>query len=163
MKFGVNILNFGPGASSERLQEWAHFAEELGFHLMMISDHVAITPDVQTQFPAPFYDPFLSLAWLAAMTDRNVHAWHDPSVSHMQGKDLEVAAGQGTAYGCGRVHGRLRIIETVRGNQNAPERNGAVPGRNESPHSGREQKRGLAGIPCHILGSIVVEPREPLG
>lgn len=36
----------------------------------MISDHVAITPDVQSQFPAPFYDPFISLGWLAAATYR---------------------------------------------------------------------------------------------
>jgi probable F420-dependent oxidoreductase len=70
MKFGVNILNFGPGATPELLERWARFAEELGYHFVMISDHVAITPDVQTQFPAPFYDPFVSLGWIAAMTDK---------------------------------------------------------------------------------------------
>jgi probable F420-dependent oxidoreductase len=70
MKFGVNILNFGPGASHERVLAWAQFAEELGFHFAMTSDHVAITPDVQPLFPAPFYDPFLSLAWISAATHR---------------------------------------------------------------------------------------------
>ena len=70
MKFGVNILNFGPGASPKSLQRWAQFAEEVGYHLVMISDHVAITPDVQVEFPAPFYDPFMSLAWIAAITDK---------------------------------------------------------------------------------------------
>ena len=68
MKFGVNILNFGPGASPESMRRWAHFAEDTGFHLVMISDHVAVTPDVQAYFPAPFYDPFISLAWLAGLT-----------------------------------------------------------------------------------------------
>lgn len=68
MKFGVNILNFGPGASPELLLRWAEFAEESGYHLAMISDHVAITPDVQALFPAPFYDPFVSLGWIAAAT-----------------------------------------------------------------------------------------------
>ena len=68
MKFGVNILNFGPGTNPETLNGWIKFAEETGFHLAMISDHVAITPDVQTGFPAPFYDPFVSMGWLASMT-----------------------------------------------------------------------------------------------
>lgn len=70
MKFGINILNFGPGTTPESLKQWATFAEDTGFHLVMISDHVAITPDVQEGFPAPFYDPFLSLAWIAATTDK---------------------------------------------------------------------------------------------
>ena len=42
--------------------------ESLGYHLVMISDHVAITPDVQEKYPAPFYDPFVCLSWLAANT-----------------------------------------------------------------------------------------------
>jgi probable F420-dependent oxidoreductase len=70
LKFGINILNFGPGTNPESLRRWAKFAEDTGFHLLMISDHVAITPDVQSQFPAPFYDPFISLGWLAAATNR---------------------------------------------------------------------------------------------
>jgi probable F420-dependent oxidoreductase len=45
---------------------WAKFAEDTGYHLAMISDHVAITPDVQELFPGPFYDPFISLGWIAA-------------------------------------------------------------------------------------------------
>ena len=65
MKFGINILNFGPGTGPESLTRWAHFAAEAGYHLIMISDHVAVTPDVQDGFPAPFYDPFVSLGWLA--------------------------------------------------------------------------------------------------
>ncbi|HZS07380.1 MAG TPA: LLM class F420-dependent oxidoreductase [Blastocatellia bacterium] len=70
MKVGINILNFGPGAGPVSLARWAQFAEETGYHLVMISDHVAITPDVQAEYPAPFYDPFISLAWVAAMTKR---------------------------------------------------------------------------------------------
>lgn len=68
MKFGINILNFGPGTNPASLERWATFAEEVGYHLVMISDHVAVTPDVQAQYPAPFYDPFITLAWLAAIT-----------------------------------------------------------------------------------------------
>ena len=55
MKFGINILNFGSGTGPETLMGWAKFAEDMGFHLVMLSDHVAITPDVQEGFPAPFF------------------------------------------------------------------------------------------------------------
>ena len=68
MKFGINILNFGPGTNPVSLQRWATFAEEVGYHMVMISDHVAVTPDVEAQYPAPFYDPFMTLAWLAGIT-----------------------------------------------------------------------------------------------
>jgi probable F420-dependent oxidoreductase len=70
MKAGVNLLNFGPGASPESLARWTERVEALGYHLVMISDHVAITPDVAARYPAPFYDPFTALAWLAGQTRR---------------------------------------------------------------------------------------------
>src|ERR1700745_2432698 len=34
----------------------------------MVSDHIAITPDVAEQYPPPFYEPFTTLAWLAGLT-----------------------------------------------------------------------------------------------
>jgi len=68
MKIGVNLINFGPGASPSSLLDWAQISEGLGYHMIMISDHVALTPDVQAQYPAPFYDPFATLAWLAGIT-----------------------------------------------------------------------------------------------
>lgn len=42
----------------------------LGFDLLMLSDHVAITPDVAAKYPAPFYEPFTTLSWLSAATSR---------------------------------------------------------------------------------------------
>ena len=66
VKIGVNLLNFGAGADPVSLGRWARLAEDLGYHVLMISDHVAITPDVAVHYPAPFYDPFLTLAWLAS-------------------------------------------------------------------------------------------------
>lgn len=68
MKFGVNLINFGPTASPDSLLRWTQLAETLGYHFVMISDHVVITPDVAEHYPAPFYDPFVSLAWLAGQT-----------------------------------------------------------------------------------------------
>jgi probable F420-dependent oxidoreductase len=65
MKFGINLPNAGPGATPERLGAWADQASELGYHLLMISDHVAHTPDVSVPYPPPFYDPFVTMSWLA--------------------------------------------------------------------------------------------------
>ncbi|RZS30585.1 putative F420-dependent oxidoreductase [Herbihabitans rhizosphaerae] len=70
MRIGVNVPNFGPGTDPGVLREWARTVEGLGYDLLMISDHVAITPDVAEQYPAPFYEPFTTLAWLAGITDR---------------------------------------------------------------------------------------------
>jgi alkanesulfonate monooxygenase SsuD/methylene tetrahydromethanopterin reductase-like flavin-dependent oxidoreductase (luciferase family) len=66
VRLGVNVPNFGPGV----LRCWAQTVEGLGFDLLMISDHVAVTPDVAEQYPAPFYEPFTTLAWLAGITGR---------------------------------------------------------------------------------------------
>jgi probable F420-dependent oxidoreductase len=70
MKFGVNLINFGPSAAPDILARWAMLAESLGYHFLMTSDHVALTPDVQARYPAPFYEPFTTLGWLAGVTRR---------------------------------------------------------------------------------------------
>ena len=68
MKVGVNLINFGPGASPDSIKRWAQLTEALGYHLLMTSDHIGITPDVQGRYPAPFYEPVSTLAWLAGIT-----------------------------------------------------------------------------------------------
>jgi alkanesulfonate monooxygenase SsuD/methylene tetrahydromethanopterin reductase-like flavin-dependent oxidoreductase (luciferase family) len=70
VELGVNVPNFGPGTNPARLRDWARTVEGLGYGLLMVSDHVAITPDVAAQYPAPFYEPFTTLSWLAGITDR---------------------------------------------------------------------------------------------
>jgi probable F420-dependent oxidoreductase len=70
MKVGVNLINFGPGAEPAALVRWARVVEDLGYHLLMTSDHIAITPDVAARYPAPFYEPFTILGWLAGVTSR---------------------------------------------------------------------------------------------
>lgn len=66
----MNVPNFGPGTDPEVLRRWAQTVEGLGFDLLMVSDHIAVTPDVAEQYPAPFYEPFTTLAWLAGITTR---------------------------------------------------------------------------------------------
>jgi probable F420-dependent oxidoreductase len=68
VKVGVNLINYGQGATPESLARWGQLVEALGYHFLMASDHVATTPDVQAEYPAPFYDPFVTLAWLAGST-----------------------------------------------------------------------------------------------
>ncbi len=70
MKVGISMLNFGPGATPESLLRWAHVAEELGYHSLMLPDHVAVTPTIHQRSPEPFYDTFTTLAWLAGQTKR---------------------------------------------------------------------------------------------
>ncbi|MFI6899966.1 LLM class flavin-dependent oxidoreductase [Nonomuraea sp. NPDC050394] len=70
MELGVNVPNFGPGTDPDVLRRWAQTVEGLGYGLLMVSDHVAITPDVAAQYPAPFYEPFTTLSWLAGVTER---------------------------------------------------------------------------------------------
>ena len=66
----MNVPNFGPGTNPARLRDWARVVEGLGYDLLMVSDHVVITPDVAEQYPAPFYEPFTTLSWLAGITER---------------------------------------------------------------------------------------------
>jgi probable F420-dependent oxidoreductase len=68
-KLGINIRNYGPTATPENLLGWAQFAEDSGFSVGMVSDHLIHTRDVNDLYPAPFYDPFTTLAWLAGQTD----------------------------------------------------------------------------------------------
>jgi len=70
MQLGVNVPNFGPGTDPGVLREWARITEGLGFDLLMVSDHVAVTPDVAERYPEPFYEPFTTLSWLAGLTTR---------------------------------------------------------------------------------------------
>ena len=70
MEFGVNLINFGPSATPEILGRWARLAEDLGYHFLMTSDHIAMTADVQARFPAPLYEPLSTLGWLAGCTSR---------------------------------------------------------------------------------------------
>ena len=68
MRLGVNVPNFGPGTNPDVLRRWALTVEGLGFDLLMVSDHIAVTPDVAEQYLAPFYEPFTTLSWLAGLT-----------------------------------------------------------------------------------------------
>jgi len=70
VKIGVNVPDFGPGTDSGVLRSWARTVEGMGFDLLTVSDHIAITPDVAERCPAPFYEPFTTLSWLSGLATR---------------------------------------------------------------------------------------------
>ena len=51
MHLGVNVPNYGPGTDPGVLREWGRLVEGLGFDLLMMSDHVVVTPDVAVLDP----------------------------------------------------------------------------------------------------------------
>ena len=70
MHLGVNVPNYGPGTDPGVLREWGRIVEGLGFNLLMVSDHLVVTPDVAVRYPEPFFEPFTTLSWLAGITTR---------------------------------------------------------------------------------------------
>ena len=70
MHLGVNVPNYGPGTDPGVLREWAQVVEGLGFDHLMVSDHLVVTPDVAVRYPEPFFEPFVTLSWLAGITTR---------------------------------------------------------------------------------------------
>jgi probable F420-dependent oxidoreductase len=68
IRLGVNVPNFGPESSYDALLGWARFVEDGGFDILVVSDHVVLTPEVAAIYPEPFHDPFVLLAWLAGQT-----------------------------------------------------------------------------------------------
>ena len=70
MKVGVNLINFGPSANTANLRRWAEITESLGYHMLMTSDHVAVTADVHSRYPAPIHEPLTTMGWLAGITKK---------------------------------------------------------------------------------------------
>jgi probable F420-dependent oxidoreductase len=68
MRVGLNLPNFGPETTTGTLLDWARYAEDAGFDQLVVSDHVAPTPEVAALYPPPFHDPFVLLGWLAGRT-----------------------------------------------------------------------------------------------
>jgi probable F420-dependent oxidoreductase len=71
MHFGVVLQHFREHASPTAISEVAHVAEELGYDSVWVMDHVVVPEVPETrQFTPLVYDPFLTLAYVAAQTKR---------------------------------------------------------------------------------------------
>jgi len=109
MTYGVHLPQYGRVASGDAVLRAARHAEELGFTDVWVSDHV-VHPAEQG-YPSPFLlDPFVTLSWAAAVTERVrlgtsvlVVPQHNPvwlanhlaSLDVMSGGRLVVGAGVG--------------------------------------------------------------------
>jgi probable F420-dependent oxidoreductase len=69
MRYGIHLPHAGEQASPALIRRFAIQAEELGLDDVWVSEHIIVPRD---QFPRSplFYDPVLSLAWAAAVTQR---------------------------------------------------------------------------------------------
>jgi probable F420-dependent oxidoreductase len=69
MQFGIHLPHAGEQATPALLRRFAVKAEELGLDDVWVSEHIIVPRD---QFPRSplFYDPVLSLTWVAAVTRR---------------------------------------------------------------------------------------------
>src|SRR5204862_2409498 len=69
VRYGIHLPQFGRAASADAITQAARHAEALGFADVWVSDHV-VQPAEQ-DYPSPYlYDPFMTLAWAAAATER---------------------------------------------------------------------------------------------
>ncbi len=109
MTYGIHLPQYGRVASGEAVSRAARHAEDLGFADVWVSDHV-VHPAEQS-YPSPYLlDPFATLTWAAAVTQRVrlgtsvlVVPQHNPvwlanhlaSVDAMSGGRLIVGAGVG--------------------------------------------------------------------
>ena len=64
IRLGINVPNFGPQTDAAALLSWIRFAESHGFAAVVLSDHIAWTPEVTELYPPPFYDPLTAIGWL---------------------------------------------------------------------------------------------------
>jgi probable F420-dependent oxidoreductase len=67
MKFGIAIPNFGGYAKREEILEISALAEDLRYDSLWVSDHIII-PNSHEGFGETFFDPLITLAYVAAIT-----------------------------------------------------------------------------------------------
>jgi len=81
VRYGIHLSASGPLATPERIAALAERAEALGFDSVWVSDHVAFPVGFQSVYPygppsaftqqtAHYYEPLVTLAWVAGRTRR---------------------------------------------------------------------------------------------
>jgi probable F420-dependent oxidoreductase len=69
MDFGITLPNFGKYADKNKIIKIASAAQELEFDSVWVSDHIII-PDTHEGFGNVFYDPIVTLSYLASITKK---------------------------------------------------------------------------------------------
>jgi probable F420-dependent oxidoreductase len=68
MRFGIHLPQYGRAAGPEGITRAARQAEDLGFHDIWVSDHLAV-PASSPYPPAFLFEPLITLTWAAAATE----------------------------------------------------------------------------------------------
>lgn len=69
MRLGIHLPQYGRAATPDAIRRVAIRAEQLGFGDVWVSDHI-VQPAGQGYPSAYLYDPLMTLAWAAAVTER---------------------------------------------------------------------------------------------
>ncbi|HSE54090.1 MAG TPA: LLM class F420-dependent oxidoreductase [Nocardioidaceae bacterium] len=120
MKFGLRLPGAGPYAGPHAIEAFASQAEQLGFHSLWMTDHIALPVDVQSRYPyredgkffwppeTPYFDTILTLAWASAATERItvgtsvlIAGWHHPLNTAKALATLDVLNGGRTVVAIG--------------------------------------------------------------
>lgn len=120
MKFGLRLPGAGPYAGPEAITAFASTAEDLGFHSLWMTDHIALPVDVKTRYPyredgkffwppeTPYLDTILTLTWASAATTRIevgtsvlIASWHHPINTAKALATLDLLNGGRTIVGVG--------------------------------------------------------------
>ena len=69
MQLGIHLPHAGSQATPDLIKRHARRAEDLGLSDVWVSEHIIVP---RKQFPRSplFYDPILTLTWVAAVTER---------------------------------------------------------------------------------------------
>ena len=121
MRFGVHLPHFGPSVSRDGLRRFAQRADELGFHSVWASDHIAWPEQIDSPYPYtasgawPAHDPYMprleavaTLLFVAGCTEK-VHlgttvmvlGYRPPVQTAKQWVTLDVVSGGRAILGVG--------------------------------------------------------------
>ncbi|HXJ34459.1 MAG TPA: TIGR03619 family F420-dependent LLM class oxidoreductase [Candidatus Eisenbacteria bacterium] len=123
MRFGIALPNYGPLAAPETLVRLARLAEDEGVDSVWVSDHLVAPEGVRSVYPydrrpdpkpgdmgviEEFYEPMVTLAWLAGATSRvrlgisaYVMPYRNPVVTAKQVATLDRLSGGRVIFGIG--------------------------------------------------------------
>ena len=107
MKLGITVPNYGKFADRESILVISTAAEKLGYDSLWVSDHVVLPTD-HKGFGNVFYDPLVSLSYIAQKTDRiklgtsvMVLPYRNPVVLAKQISTIDVLSGGRVIIGIG--------------------------------------------------------------
>ena len=123
MRIGVTLPNYGPLASGANLVRLAQHAEALGFDSVWVADHLVVPVETASIYPfdardtptpakldglVEFYEPLMTLAYLAAATTRvrlgvsvYVLPYRNPVVTAKLVATLDALSGGRVIFGVG--------------------------------------------------------------